>query len=737
RVLLLGEPDAQLVRALAAVPGLALYTAETAASAGQDFDLLVTSGLPLPAAETSVLSFAEPGSDALTAPLTTHWQPDHPLSAGVNWEAVEVEEAARLPLLPGAEELFSGNGLPLVQVRTTEGGRQVVVAFGPEQSNWTELRGFPAFLGNVLDWVLPSLSEPNRQPCEAGRDCGLSGASLGADTRLLGEDGTTITAVRAGPTVLDFVTPLEAGVYWPENAGGDRQSEPLAVNPAPVPAAAAGEPDAQTVTDGPAAARELWKPLLVVLLLLLLAEGTLAFRQLQGRQGRRLPAAARRRRLTGAGLRLLSIALGILALLEPVLPLPSEREQVAVLVGGSAAEDTKRDTMLDEARSTADRLRAGQSLRLLSYGPGGNSGIGLRDGLNLALAGFNPELPGRVIVASDGQQDGSEVRTVLPRLEQRATSVDFLPLAGRPDEEVFVERLLVPGQVHAGDRFVLHATVTSTAETEAVLRFYRDGELLQELEQDLREGRNLVELVSEEDEPGEILYEVEVEAPSDTFPENNRQGTFVDVLDPAEVLVIARQSEWGEVLGDALRLQGLDVTVTLPNRAPYYLDGWLDYRQVVLLDVPSIDLTVRQQELLEEAVAEHGRGLLIMGGPNSYGPGGYFETVLERVAPVSSRIPREAPNVALAFVLDRSGSMQQLVEGETNRLDIARQATLTAASLLHEESRVTIVVFDSEASMLVPLQDELDMDEIEDALARLTPGGGTAIYPGLEMAYEE
>src|SRR5207237_3116372 len=107
-------------------------------------------------------------------------------------------------------------------------------------------------------------------------------------------------------------------------------------------------------------------------------------------------------------------------------------------------------------------------------------------------------------------------------------------------------------------------------------------------------------------------------------------------------------------------------------------------------------LATLQQELIETAVADHGRGLLLLGGENSFGPGGYYETPLERVSPLSSRVPREAPKVALAFVLDRSGSMQRN-EGGATRLDIAKQATLSAIRLLHEDSLISIVVFDSEA----------------------------------------
>jgi len=106
------------------------------------------------------------------------------------------------------------------------------------------------------------------------------------------------------------------------------------------------------------------------------------------------------------------------------------------------------------------------------------------------------------------------------------------------------------------------------------------------------------------------------------------------------------------------------------------------------------------------------------------------------VSPLSSRVPREAPKVALAFVLDRSGSMQRN-EGGATRLDIAKQATLAAIRLLHEESLISIIAFDSEAKVLLPLRRAKDSAAVTQALAELEPGGGTAIYPGLVEALHQ
>src|SRR5690606_11978035 len=67
----------------------------------------------------------------------------------------------------------------------------------------------------------------------------------------------------------------------------------------------------------------------------------------------------------------------------------------------------------------------------------------------------------------------------------------------------------------------------------------------------------------------------------------------------------------------------------------------------------------------------------------------------------------------------------------TTRLGIAKQATLSAIELLGEGSQVSVVVFDSEAQVPVPLQPAANRDAIVLAMDTVDAGGGTAIVPGL------
>ena len=85
----------------------------------------------------------------------------------------------------------------------------------------------------------------------------------------------------------------------------------------------------------------------------------------------------------------------------------------------------------------------------------------------------------------------------------------------------------------------------------------------------------------------------------------------------------------------------------------------LDYDSVVLVDVPRIRLNDRQLGSLQAYVRDLGRGLVMVGGPRSYGAGGYQETQLEETLPVDMgvRDRQKQPDVALVVVIDKSGSM--------------------------------------------------------------------------------
>ena len=84
----------------------------------------------------------------------------------------------------------------------------------------------------------------------------------------------------------------------------------------------------------------------------------------------------------------------------------------------------------------------------------------------------------------------------------------------------------------------------------------------------------------------------------------------------------------------------------------------------------------------------------------------------------------------IAFVLDKSGSM----DGEN--IDILKKAMLQFISKLRPIDKVSIVFFDTEAVLAYPNQ-LVKKNELEDIVHTFQADGGTSIFEGLKLGYNE
>jgi len=84
----------------------------------------------------------------------------------------------------------------------------------------------------------------------------------------------------------------------------------------------------------------------------------------------------------------------------------------------------------------------------------------------------------------------------------------------------------------------------------------------------------------------------------------------------------------------------------------------------------------------------------------------------------------------LVIVIDRSGSMQG------PKLEAAKDAVIASVEAMDPGDQIGVVVFDSEASILVPRQDAGNTAAITQTVEGLKSGGGTNFVPGLEIAYD-
>lgn len=389
-----------------------------------------------------------------------------------------------------------------------------------------------------------------------------------------------------------------------------------------------------------------------------------------------------------------------------------------------------QDALVERAPSADRRLDRMASVPL-------PEGSDLAGAIRLGLALLPGDTAGRLVLLSDGQETTGDARSAARLAAARGVALDVVPIGHPPaGGEVRLAEIAAPATVRQGQRFTIDIVVESTRSTEAILEVFSGGAVRERRSVTLSPGTNRFSLLLRAEEPGFQRHQAYIRPLHDTWPQNNQGAGFTNVLGPPRLLLVEGAAGEAVELALALRAAGLSAEVVPPARLPVTPQALAAYDIVFLIDTPARDLPPGTMPLLQSYVRDLGRGLAMVGGPASFGRGGYLRTPVEEALPVALR-PRDRaqrPDLALVLVLDRSGSMGSGgIGSDPSKLELAVEAAAQTASTLEEGDMLGIVAFDTTARWVVPL-DAVDATETGRALAGLDPGGGTSIYAGLVAA---
>ncbi|MFO7173549.1 MAG: VWA domain-containing protein, partial [Bacillota bacterium] len=498
-----------------------------------------------------------------------------------------------------------------------------------------------------------------------------------------------------------------------------------------------------------------WALLVLVPALALVA----AIRRPWWQAARRAGPGPRRREAWLLARRALWVSLLILALAGPTLVRPVRRQAVVLVVDGSASTAGVRDRAEAWIREALAALPRGDQAgvvvaadgarveeppgpapvfgRLAARIPQGASDLAA--GLQLAGAILPEGYAGRVVVLTDGRSNRGDPEAVARALAARGIPVDVVPLGPEAAADARLTAVSLPELAYAGEESTLTARIETDGPLAARLRIYRDGALVAERPLRLGPGEWTVTVPVDTGPPGLHRYEVSLDPEDpggDSIPLNNRLGAVQRVEGPPRVLVLTPDPGAVQPLAAALAAGAAEVEVRTPDRAPADLAGWAAYHAVVLADLPARALTPAAQEQLEAYVRDLGRGLVMTGGPRSFGLGGWEGTPVERALPVymDLRGRGRLPTVALAVVIDKSGSMGGGA-GAADKMGLAKEAAVRSVGLLRPRDQVAVIAFDSVAQVVVPLREVGDGAGLREAIGSIYADGGTEIYPALRAAY--
>jgi uncharacterized membrane protein len=348
--------------------------------------------------------------------------------------------------------------------------------------------------------------------------------------------------------------------------------------------------------------------------------------------------------------------------------------------------------------------------------------------IRLGTAAFPETGQKRLVLLSDGNENVGDALSALAAARTLGVSMDVLPLGAARGNDVSIQKLTVPPNVKKGQTFDVKIFAQADHDQSATIRLYLNETALGEQKVQLNAGKNLLTFPQTLDGTGFYKYDVQIDAPGDTVPQNNRGIAFATVRGNPRVLIISSDPKKDQPLVDALQTGKLEVKMT--DRFPDTLAELQSYDAIFLSNISAGDLGLDSMRLLESAVRDFGVGLVCVGGDQTYAAGGYRGTPLEAMLPVEMELSSKKvlPNGALAIVCHAT----EFPGGNGWARDIA----YAALDALGPQDEMGIVLWDGNNHWLFPLSKVGNKSDMGRKISGMNPGDMPSFEAPMQSAYD-
>jgi uncharacterized membrane protein len=383
----------------------------------------------------------------------------------------------------------------------------------------------------------------------------------------------------------------------------------------------------------------------------------------------------------------------------------------------------------------------------------------LASAVQRAKAIMPAEAARRIVLVSDGNENIGRVFREAQSAAAAGIGFDVAPVQLEARRDVAVERVDVPAAALNGQPFEVHVVLRAeSAEASAapasipgrVIVVRKSGDREETIADERVEappGKSVFAFPQELEDSAFYTYEarfVADEAAADGALQNNVASGFLHVRGKGRVLWIENADHLDQSDHVVGRLEAQDLQIERMSTESLFtsLAQLQDYDAVVLADVPrssiadaesTASFSEKQVEMLVRNTREMGCGLVMIGGPDSFGAGGWANTELEKAMPVDFQIKAAevVPVGALCIVIDRSGSM----DGE--KLLMSKRAGIEAVRAMGRRDFVSVIAFDSTSQRIVPLRRVGDYRTVARRIDSLGSAGGTDMYPAMVDGFAE
>jgi uncharacterized membrane protein/Mg-chelatase subunit ChlD len=371
--------------------------------------------------------------------------------------------------------------------------------------------------------------------------------------------------------------------------------------------------------------------------------------------------------------------------------------------------------------------------------------------LKLALATFPEDTARRIVVLSDGNENRGNALEQALAAKNLGVQIDVLPAEYHYDREVLVEKVSIPPDVKEGETVNINVVIHASEPTRGTLQIFQKADNYrapapgneQPQPVELRRGINVITLKQLISRPNFYTFTAEFIPDKDSGDRrmiNNVAEGFTHARGTAQVLLIeGTRGEHAELV-KALTEKKINVVSLVAPRVdgsgsvdgdplPTDLAQLQPYDAVILGNVPKDAFTESQHQLLASHVHDMGGGLIMLGGRDSFGAGGWMNTPVEKALPVDMQIKALKVKGLGAMVLIMHAS--EIPEGNYWQKVVAKAAinalsNYDYAGMLHWEGQ--------EAWLFTLRTVGAGRGTMLRAIDRMTPGDMPDFDPSLQMA---
>ncbi|MDF2375906.1 MAG: VWA domain-containing protein [Verrucomicrobiales bacterium] len=452
-------------------------------------------------------------------------------------------------------------------------------------------------------------------------------------------------------------------------------------------------------------------------------------------------------------LRALFILLLIGALCDPLFRLRSDSMDLWVLFDRSSSAQEMVEAGEEEWKSLLLRSKPGRENRLhfVDYAtdviPGANAETNQYSGsqdqtrtalaIHDTLARMEADRHHRILVFTDGYST-EPLDGIAAKLLSAEAPLDYRLLKAPEVADYRIAGLKLPSRSQPAEPYVVDVTVTGKPDGVVPLTMFRGERVLFTRDVEITQGIGRIRFSDRIITPGAHRYRAMVEPEMDAHAGNNTREQWIEIVSGPRLLLVTRYEN--DPLAKTLGNQGFAVEVVdeLLALTPGTLTG---AQAVILNNVPAYELPSPFLNALDFFVKEQGGGFLMAGGRNSFGSGGYYQSAVDELLPVTMELKSEHRrlSVAMAIVMDRSGSMTAITPSGNSKMQLANEGAARAIELLGETDAVTVFAVDSQAHEISPL---LNVGENRGELINRvrsieSMGGGIFVYTGMKAAWEQ